>query len=171
MKAHARRLQWGLLPIFAIGFAVSTCAHARESGKESELEAEARQAAEEEAKEKLERDRLESDKRLQPTFQSEFTGTFRRLSESQASELANPQVIGTFVTALTDPKPGRRYLVKVEDRLQIKALQPFEGKPVKLSGKLRNIGPNGEAKYLIVTGILTQSQTPPPVRRRALGGI
>lgn len=171
MKVYAGLLQWGLLTLVALGLTVSSRAHAQEPSKESEQDAEEKQAAEEDAQEQRERERVEQDKRVESTWQELFTGTFRRLSESEASESASSQTVGSFVTALTDPKPGRRYLVKVEDKLLIEALKRFEGKPLQLAGKLRNIDPNGVAKYLIVTRILTQEQTPPPVRRRGLGGI
>ena len=81
--------------------------------------------------------------------------------------------MGQFTTITADKKPGRTYLVKVEGGSKgiLKDLLRSEGKTVQVSGKLRVIDSNGEAKYLVVISVMEASPTPPVAERRKQGGL
>ena len=70
-------------------------------------------------------------------------------------------------------KPGRNYLVKIENNSKaiLDALKRGEGRKAEIIGKLRNIGPDGDAKYVVVTSVLETGATPPATGHRKLGGL
>lgn len=133
-----------------------------------DLDAEAKQAAKEDADQKAERAQGVTGK-----YQRTFYGTFQSTSQGSELQQANPEVVGTYLTNETDRKPGRTYQVKVENGNKgiIDALKRVEGKKAELIGKLRNIGPDGEAKYLIVTQVVEAAPTRPATERRKFGGL
>jgi len=103
-------------------------------------------------------------------YQHIFFGKFAGLSDSQK---LGPDVCGSFVTNASDKKPGRTFLVKVETSNKVlrETIKRFDGMNAQVTGKLEEIGPDNEAKYLIVSSALAISATPPPVARRKPGGL
>jgi hypothetical protein len=103
--------------------------------------------------------------------QCKFLGTFAKLSED--SQKLGPEVIGSFNTSSTDKKPGRTYLVKVENdnKAVLATLERYDGKNAQVAGKLQDIGPDGEAKYLIVSAVIEASSTPRAKEHRKAGGL
>lgn len=166
MSKYPNRAQWVLFLGLTVALAAAAPTHAGQpKEKQLDLEAEAKQAAEEDAKEK-------ADRRFGPAGrQTAFAGTFVKLSD--ASQQLSPDVVGSFVTDKSDMKPGRTYLVKVENNNKdvLQALMRFDLKKVRASGKLRVIGPDGEAKYLIVSSVIELAPTPPAKERRKFGGL
>ena len=114
-----------------------------------------------EAKQAQQEDEQDNDPVERKKRQRMFFGTF--LLPSDPSQQTSSDVVGTFVTDERDRKPGRTYLVKVENGKKdvLAALKRYDIKKVQVGGKLRNIGPDGEAKYLIVSGVIETSATPP----------
>jgi hypothetical protein len=149
-----RRPKWVLVLGLTSGLATTTPSHAAQpKAKPADLEAEARIAAQEEAQQQADRDKGIK-------HQSKFTGTFAALSDD--SQKTSPDVVGSFTTDASDPKPGRTYLVKVADgnKAVLKTLLRFDQKKAQVTGKLRVMDSNGEAKYLVVIDVMEPSATP-----------
>ena len=104
-------------------------------------------------------------------YQRKFFGMFAGLSDD--SQRLSPDVVGSFGTNESDKKPGRKYLVKVENgnKAVLETLKRNDGKKAQVTGKLQDIGPDDEAKYLIVSSVIELSATPPAKERRKLGGL
>jgi hypothetical protein len=100
-----------------------------------------------------------------------FFGTV--YTKTQGGEDISPDVIGYFVTNRQDLKPGRTYQMKLFEDSQPLAdkIKKFHGKSVRLSGKLRFIGANGVAKYVIVSSIEHDGATPKVPERRSASGL
>jgi hypothetical protein len=165
MSKYADRIQWMFCLSLAAGLAAPVLTHAGQPKPKLDLEAEAKQIAEEEKKE-------EEARRAGPVGrQWQFVGTFHK--HSDASPDLSPDVVGAFVTDTSDLKPGRTYLVKVENKNKdvLQALARSDRKKVRITGKLRMFGPDGEAKYLIVSAVTERAPTPPVVERRKFGGL
>jgi hypothetical protein len=103
--------------------------------------------------------------------QRNFVGTFDWFSEG--SEKPSPDVVGSFIANGTEKKPGRKYLVKMEkeNKVILATLQSHDGKIAQLAGRLDDFGPDGEAKYLIVSYVIVAAPTKPVLERRGPGGI
>jgi plasmid stabilization system protein ParE len=161
------RTHASLFLVFAVTVAAVAPALAAE---ELDLEAEAKQAAKEAADQAAERATG-----VRGKYQRKFYGTFKRLSDAPESGSAqvSPEVVGTYSTNAADTKPGRNYLVKVENgnKAIIDALKRMEGKKIEIIGILRNIDADGEAKYVIASEVTETGATPPPVERRKFGGL
>jgi len=129
--------------------------------KKFDPKTEADKAAAEDAQERA--DRAAGKKGL---HQRRFYGTF--LLPSDPTAQANPDVVGTFVTDETDPKPNRTYQVKVENGNKeiLASLQRNDAKKVGVQGKLRV-----DDKYLIVSGVTEPAPSPPAKERRSAGGV
>jgi len=152
--------------VLAVGLATIARSHA---GEPVDFDAEAKQAAQEEAEQKAERDKGVTGK-----YQRTFFGTFQRLSDSDGNaQQISPDVLGIFVTNAQDRKPDRTYLVKAESGNKgiIETLKKFDGKKSEVTGKLRVISPEGEAKYLIISMVVEVAATPPVKQRRNFGGL
>ena len=168
MSKYPNRAPWVLFLGLTVALAAAAPTHAgqpKPKDKQLDLEAEAKQVAEEEAKEN-------ADRRFGPAGrQTVFAGTFVKLSDP--SQNLSPEVVGSFVTDKSDMKPGRTYLVKVEkgNKDVLQALMRLDLKKTRASGKLRVIGPDGEAKYLIVSNVIAVGPTPPVKERRKFGGL
>lgn len=91
----------------------------------------------------------------------------------QSNQELSPDVVGYFVTSLTDPKPGRAYQMRLASNKEalLNALKKVNGKPVRITGKLRVIDTNGNAKYLVVESVTEGGATPSVGERRDAGGI
>lgn len=150
--------------VLALSLATTAVTHA---GETLDLDAEAKQAAQEEADQKAERTQGVTGK-----YQRTFYGTFQRVPEA-TDQPRSPEVVGTYTTNAADRKPDRNYLVKVENgnKNLLEALKRVEGKKAEVTGKLRNINPEGEAKYLIVTAVIEAAPTPTTGERRKFGGL
>jgi len=154
MSKSTNRRQWVLLLGLTVGLATTALTHAAQSkDKPLDLAAEAKQAAQEEAQQQADRDKG-------IRHQSKFTGTFAALPDD--SQKLSPDVVGAFTTDSSDTKPGRTYLVKMADgnKVVLKTLLRFDGKKAQVTGKLRVLDANGEAKYLIVIDVIEPSSTP-----------
>ena len=103
--------------------------------------------------------------------QRNFFGTFVPLAEN--AEKPGPDVIGSFATVEQHVKVGRTYLVKLENgnKIVLEELRRHAGKNFQVSGKLQDIGPEGEAKFLIIVSVKDDSATPPVKERRTPGGV
>ena len=103
--------------------------------------------------------------------QYRFFGTFTRVSDD--SQKLGPNVIGSFSTSSTDKKPGRTYLVKVdnENKGVLATLERYDAKNAQVRGKLQEFGPDGEAKYLIISGVIEATSTPRAKEHRKAGSI
>ncbi|HYG76116.1 MAG TPA: hypothetical protein VEK08_14010 [Planctomycetota bacterium] len=166
MTNHLNRMQWVLLLGLALGLTGTSLTHAGQSKANKDLEADDKQAAQEEADEAAARE-----KGTVVTYQKLFMGTFVQLAE--ANEKVSPEVVGVFITNEADKKPGRSYQVKVQsgNKEVLAALYRLNQKRVQVTGKLRVIDANGEGKYLIVSSVLEAAPTPPVAQRRKAGGI
>lgn len=135
---------------------------------DADLDAEAKQAAEEDEKENQERK-----EGIKGKYQRKFLGGFIPLAGSPDSQNMSSEVVGTFVTNASDLKPGRTYLVKLEGQSKelLASLVASKGTIVEVIGKLRNTGPDGEAKYLIASSCQTTGATPEVKKRRKRGGF
>lgn len=135
---------------------------------DADFDAEAKQAAEEDAAEKKERD-----SGVRGKYQRRFLGAFVPLAGAPETQNMSGDVVGTFTTNSSDLKPGRTYQVKVEGKSKdlLAALIQSKGISVELTGKLRNTGPDGEAKYLIAASCTTTGATPEVKNRRKRGGF
>jgi hypothetical protein len=156
--------KWMLVLGLSVGIATTALTtQAAQPKNKTDLAAEAKAAAEEDAREAAEG---ESGKQ-----QRTFSGVFAPAAEGESSP--NPAVVGSFVTDSSDVRPNRTYLAKLETGSKgvIEALRRNAGKKVRVTGKLRNIGEDGEAKYLIVTAVLEASPTPHATERRKRGGV
>lgn len=163
MSKNGQGPAW-LLPLFFVGLAYTAPTLAGErsdKSKDADLEAEAQEAAKEDAQEIA--DRIAGKKGL---HQQRFHGTF--LLPSDPSQQTNPDVVGTFVTDDSDPKPNRTYLVKVDKGSKdvLEALVCYDAKRVMVQGKLRN-----QAKYLVVRSVTESGPTQRVLERRPPGGI
>lgn len=134
---------------------------------ESDFDAEAKQAAEEEENEKKEREQG-----IKGKYQRKFLGAFVAMSASPDTNVSS-EVVGTFTTNSSDLKPGRVYLVKLEGKGKelLASLIASKGANVEVTGKLRNTGPDGEAKYLIASSCQIAGATPEVTKRRKRGGF
>jgi hypothetical protein len=150
MSKSPIRTLWVLLLSLIVGLA-----HGAQKDKSKPLdpEAEAKQAAQEDAQQTIDRDKGIK-------HQSKFSGTFATIVDD--SQKLGPDVVGAFTTDASDMKPGRTYLVKVADgnKTILKTLLRFDGKKAQVSGKLRVLDANGEAKYLVVIDVMEPSATP-----------
>jgi|GEM_PF-3469492 len=148
-----------------VSLATTAPTHAASKDKLDQA-AEAKQVALEEAAQAADRE-----KGVKGMYQRTFIGTFVGLSDT--SQKVSPEVVGMFVTSATDKKPGRNYLVKVDNtnKTLLETLKRFDQKKAQVTGKLQVIGPDGEGKYLLATQIVEQTPTPPAVSNRKLGGI
>jgi hypothetical protein len=81
--------------------------------------------------------------------------------------------VGHFVTNDKDRKPKRDYLMKLstDSKALADGLKKLNGKPAQLTGVLRVIDANGEAKYLIVDSILENGPTQKVAERRSASGL
>jgi hypothetical protein len=166
MNSYRNRLTWVLT--FGLSVSVATTALTTHAGqpKAKDLAAlEAKQVADEEAREAAEG---ETGK-----LQRSFGGTFALLAEPDGTQKLSSEVIGSFITDTSDATPGRAYLVKVDNgnKTIIEALRRGVGKKLRVTGKLRNIGEDGQAKYLIVSSVVETAATPPAANRRKRGGV
>jgi hypothetical protein len=164
MSKYSNCAQWVLFLGLTVGLATTALTHAGQPKDNVDLAAEATQSAEEEAKDLA--DHAQGIRK-----QKVFEGVFTRLSDN--SQKVAPDVIGSFFTGKSDPKPGRAFLVKVENGKKevVDALNRSEGKAVRIFGKLRVIGPDGEAKYLVAINLVDSAPTPPAKERRKFGGL
>jgi hypothetical protein len=162
MNKHSN--YWVLCLSLIIGLASTACAG--QPKDKLDLEAEAKQIEAEEAQQKA-----DHDKGIKGRHQRAFFGTF--VAQSEMNENISPDVVGIFVTNQTDKKPGRRYLVKAENNSKniVDTLKRFNQKNAQVTGRLRVIDENGEAKYLVVSTVVEISATPPAVERTKLGGF
>jgi len=135
---------------------------------DADLDAEAKQAAEEDALEKKERE-----EGIKGKYQRKFLGAFFPLSATPDTQNTSGEVVGTFTTNVSDLKPGRTYLVKLEgqNKALLASLIASKGAGVELTGKLRNTGPDGEAKYLVASSCEITGATPEVKKRRKRGGF
>ena len=166
MNKYQNRIQLVLFLGLTAGLAATALTHAAQAKDQLDPDAEAKQAAQEDADQTA-----EVDKSKRAKFQHVFYGTFGVLSDD--SQKLSPDVVGSFATNASDKKSGRTYLVKVENESKavLAKLQHFDGKSVQVIGKLRVVGTDGEAKYLIVSSIVEASTTPRAKERRSLGGL
>jgi hypothetical protein len=143
--------------VFILGLCCVPSVRSAEA-RRPDLDAEARQVAEEEAQEA--KDRLQGKKP-----QSTFMGIIQMRSDPDPD---NPEVIGAFLTDKSDVVPDQVYLLKVDknNKLIIDAITKLNGKKAVLQGRLRN-----ERKYLIVTNIVEMGATQPPKERFKRGGL
>lgn len=153
MSKSPKRTRWVIILGLTVGLATTALTHAASKDKPLDLEAEAKQIAQEEAQQQADRDKG-------IRHQSKFTGTFAALPEDTKN--LGPDVVGSFITDSSDTKPGRTYLVKVADgnKTVLKTLSRFDGKKAQVTGRLRVLDSNGEAKYLIVIDVVEPSSTP-----------
>ena len=157
-NVKSRRVLRLFLLVFILGLCCVPAVRGAEK-KKPDLEAEAKQAAEEEAQELKDR---QQGKKPQITFH----GTFKMRGESDPG---NPEVIGAFLTDQHDMVPGQVYMVKAggsNKPILTEALKKQDGKKATLQGFLRN-----ERKYLIVINIIESAPTPPARERLRAGGI
>jgi hypothetical protein len=164
MSKYPNCARWVLVLGLTVGLATTALTHAGQPKDKVDLAAEAKQAAEEEAKDL-------ADHAQGIGHQKVFVGAFTRRSDD--SQKLGPDVVGSFLTGQADPKPGRAFLVKVENGKKevVDALNRLDGKTVRVFGKPRVIGPDGEAKYLVVINLIESGPTPPAVDRRKPGGL
>ena len=134
--------------------------------KATDFDAEQRQIEKEDAEQNAERE-----KGLKGKYQRVFLGTVYLLTH--ANEEISPDVVGNFVTNNSDKKPRRNYLMKLAtDSQALKdALKRMNRKPAKVTGKLRFIDANGEAKYLFVDSIEEEGPTLTVPERRSSSGL
>jgi hypothetical protein len=165
MSKHRNRAQWALFVGLTFGLVASALTHAGQPKPKLDLEAEAKQSAEEDKKEAEDRAKGIKPQRI-------FIGTFTGIPDDPSQQVS-PDVVGTFATDRSDQRPGRTYLVKLESRSQSvhDMLKRTGGKKAQLTGKLRNFDENGEAKYLIVSTVMELAPTPRVVKRRSVGGL
>jgi hypothetical protein len=133
-----------------------------------DFDAEAKQAAQEDEAQNKEREQG-----IKGKYQRKFLGVFNPLSAAPDTQNMSSEVVGTFITNSSDLKPGRTYLVKLEGKSKdlLASLISSKGTSVEVMGKLRNIGPDGEAKYLIASSCQTTGATPAVTNRRKRGGF
>ena len=162
------RTAWALILGLSVGLTITALTHAAD--KPLDFDAEAKQAAQEDADQMAERE-----KGIRGKYQRTFLGTFSGISDpsQNASKKLSPDVIGTFATNSNDPKPGREYLVKVENgnKSVLELLTRLDGKNLQVTGKLRVLSPDGSGKYLVVSSVVEIAPTPPPVEHRKNGGL
>jgi hypothetical protein len=154
MSRFQNRPKWLLILGFSVGIATTALpSYAAQAKNKTDLAAEAKAAADEEAQQQADRDKG-------IRHQSKFTGTFAALADD--SQKPSPDVVGSFTTDSSDMKPGRTYLVKVADgnKAVLKTLMRFDGKKAQVTGKLRVLDQNGEAKYLVLIDVMEPSATP-----------
>ena len=134
--------------------------------KPVDFEEEKKQIEKEEAEQRAERENGVKGK-----YQKTFLGTVRCLAESDPK--LSPDVIGTFVTSNNDQKPGREYQLKVEGGSEalIEVFKKLDGKTIEVIGKLRMIGADGEAKYLIASNATQVGPTIRVPERRSANGL
>jgi len=159
---NMRMLWLGILGI-TIGLTSSAIAA---DGKGTDFAAEQEQIAKEDAEQKAERARG-----IKGKYQRKFYGTV--YLNTQANGELSPDVVGFFQTNKRDLKPGRTYQMKLvggRDAL-VAALKKMNGKPAVLTGKLRLIGPNGEAKYVVVNSVQKIGPTQKVPERRSASGL
>lgn len=103
--------------------------------------------------------------------QCRFFGTFTRFSDD--AKKPSPDVIGSFSTSSTEKKPGQTYLVKVENDNKglLETLKRYDGKDAQVIGRLQDFGPDGAAKYLILSAVVEVPSTPRAKERRNSGGL
>jgi hypothetical protein len=157
-RTMSRNMRWMGILGFAIGFAASPVLFA--AGDEAD--AEQKQIAEEDAEQAGSKG---------GKYQVRFHGTVY-LRTPGDTDLAE-DVLGRFVTNDRDKKPKRTYLLKLgaAGAAVEEALKKMNGKPTQLTGALRGMDANGEAKYLFVASIEVKSPTPKVPERRSAGGI
>jgi hypothetical protein len=166
MSSFQNRPGWVLVLGLSVGIATTALTtYAAQPKDKNNLANEAKQASDEDAREAAEG---ETGKQ-----QRAFGGIFALLSAPDPSQKLSPEVVGSFIADAADAKPGRAYLVKVDNGNKgiIEALKRDAGKKIRVTGKLRNIGEDGEAKYLVVTSVVQTAATPPAVNRRKRGGV
>jgi hypothetical protein len=135
--------------------------------KGPDFEKEKKQIEKEDAEQKAERE-----KGIKGKYQKMFYGRLNFL-EAEDTTLS-PDVIGSFETNEHDKKPGRQYLLKVagdDPKLLLQALKKLEGKNLQITGKLRFIGSDGEAKYLVALSAEEIGPTPAIPERRSANGL
>jgi hypothetical protein len=160
-----RNMRWMGILGFAIGLAANPALFA--AGDEAD--AEQKQIEEEAAKEEADRA-----KGITHNRQVRFFGTVY-LRTPGDTDLAE-DVLGRFVTNDRDKKPKRTYLMKVGKAgtagaaLEAK-LKKMNGKPTQLTGVLRVMDANGEAKYLFVQSIEGGGATRRVPERRSGSGL
>ena len=154
--------------LLVLGFTalLATTARTHAADKPVDFSAEDKQAEKEDADQMAERE-----KGIRGKYQRKFLGEFHWLSEPDPK--FSPDVVGTFDTNDQDMKPGRHYQVKVENNSKavLELLKQLDGKNTEFSGKLRVIGQDGEAKYVIVSSVIEVSATPPAVEHSKFGGF
>lgn len=135
---------------------------------DSDFDAEAKQAAQED-----ETERKEREEGIKGKYQRKFLGVFNALTAAPDTQNMSSDVVGTFITNASDLKPGRTYQVKLEGKSKelLASLIASKGAGVEVTGKLRVLGPDGEAKYLIASSCQTTGATPEVRNRRKRGGF
>jgi len=162
MSKNQNRPHWMLVLGLTAGIA-ATLTHAAD--KDSVLDADAK-ASEQEDTDAV----TDHAKGIKGSGSRIFSGAFAALSET--SQDLGPDVVGSFTTDSADKKPGRTYLVKVQDKGVLKTLARYDGKKAKVVGKLRVIDTDGEAKYLIVSSVIVSAApTPSVTNRNPPGGL
>jgi hypothetical protein len=148
-----RSPEWVLVLGLTIGLATTAPTHAAQPKVKVDLQAEANQSQQEDIQQQADRDKGIK-------HQSKFNGTFVLLADD--SQKLSADVVGSFTTDSSDVKPGRTYLVKVADgnKTVLNTLARFNGKKAQVTGKLRVLDQNGEAKYLVVIDVMAPSSTP-----------
>ena len=135
--------------------------------KPAKFDIEKKQIEKEDAEQKAERE-----KGIRGKYQKMFFGRVKFFHETDSD--VSPDVLGSFETSEIDKKPGRHYQIKVEGDDQnalMQTLKRLEGKNLQITGKLRLIGSDGEAKYLIVSSVDEIGPTPAIPERRSGNGL
>jgi hypothetical protein len=156
---------WAGILCLAIGLATNRALVAAD--KATDFGAEQKQTEKEDAEQQAERE-----KGIRGKYQRVFFGTVYLLTE--ANPELSPAVVGNFVTNDRDRKPGRNYLMKLaadNKKALVDALMRVNGKTARITGLLRVIDANGEAKYLIVDSVSVEGPTPTVPERRSASGL
>lgn len=154
--------------LWALGFsfwvAAGTAAHSAD--KPVDFSAEQKQSAKEDEDQKAERA-----KGIKGKYQKIFLGSVHFLND--ADPKLSPDVIGLFDTSDKDTKPNHHYQMKLEQQSKplMDQLKKVDGKLVQITGKLRVIDANGDAKYLVVSSVEEAAPTPRIAERRSGSGL
>jgi hypothetical protein len=159
-----RNILWAGILGLAMGLATNRALPAAD--KADDADAEQKQMAKEDADQAAERD-----KGIKGKYQKKFLGTVYLRTPADSDLGSN--VVGHFVTNDKDLKPKRNYLMMLgsDSKVLAEGLKKMNGKPTQLTGVLRVIDANGEAKYLIVDSIVENGPTPTVPERRSASGL
>jgi hypothetical protein len=158
------KILWAVIFGLTIGLATNGGGVAGEEG--TDFEAEQKQIEKEDAEQKAERA-----KGVKGKYQRAFYGTVY-LNVRVSGEIS-PDVVGVFLTSKRDLRPGRTYQMKLrqESKALRETIKKLDRKSAKLTGKLRLIGANGVAKYVIVNSIEEVGLTQRVPERRSASGL